>query len=229
MKLRLFFLFFGLLVYSLAVSQIAIVYSKEGYSNLRRWASQDAKIVTVLANNSVVIIDATATEHGEQHDWLKVFTGADPYCIRCTPDLREGYHSGYIHKSQIENLEELEEINNESIFMRYSIAPFDSSTKTIMYVDGSISTINGFPYYGADCGTPSTEIKQAKAVVNDQTIAIPIRYVWSILHAQNNFRYFLRHDTIFIMQRVGDGACTTDVIWTIANQQLKQRLLGSSY
>ncbi|KGE12836.1 sh3 type 3 domain protein [Sphingobacterium deserti] len=211
------------------MSQIAIVDSKEGYSNLRREASPNAEIITVLANNSAVIIDAMAMEHGEHNGWLKVFTGADPYCVRCTADLKEGYHLGYIHRSQVKNLEELEEVKSGSVFMRYNIVPFDPSTKKITYIDGSISTINGFSFYGADCGTPSTEINQAKAVINDQAITIPMRYIWNILHAQNNFRYFRQRDTVFVLQRVGDGACTTDVIWTFANQQLQQRLLGYSY
>ena len=214
-----------------AQAQMAIVNSRDGYANVRSAPSPEAKIITPLPNNTAVLIDEIYADGLPDARWRKVYFGEDPYCTDCEPGLSK-HVAGFIHQSQLKRIEELKTADTIIFYMKYTTASFNPSGKKIIYTDSSssfIQSVNGQPYFGTDCGTPKTEIVKADAVVKDRVFSIPLDFIWNILHARNNFRYFQNGDTYFALQNTGDGACTTDVVWVFDKNGLKQRMLGWSY
>lgn len=219
-----------LLPYTL-FAQMAVISNENGYATIRVNPSLSAEIISPLQNNTVVLIDGIYKDEHTKTEWQKVYFGADPYCLRCTPDFSEGYISGFIHSSDLKNIKELKLVDSDIIKMEYIIKPFTNKNKEIVYLDGSnaIKYINLSAYFGSDCGTPKTEITEINATVKDRVFSIPLDFVWNIIHAQNNFQYFQSNGDYFVFQEIGDGACSTNVVWVFDKNGLKQRLLGSSF
>lgn len=212
-------------------AQMAIVQSTDGYSNLRSAGSTNAKIISPLQNNIVVLVDELYAEEHPNDKWLKVYVGSDPYCLNCSSDLSK-HKTGFIHESQLRFIKDLKKAASSDIKMSYTISPFKATGKQIKYADNEktvIASINGKSYFGADCGIPKTEIQKVEATVKGKKFNVPLDYIWSIINAQNNFKYFQNGNNFFAIQSLGDGACYSEVVWVFDAKGLKQRMLGWSY
>ncbi len=224
-------LIFSLLLFVYTTNaQFAVVSSDDGYANVRVAPSTIAKISTPLQNNIVVLMDAIYADDNRGTDWVRVYFGQGPYCFDCTPDMAQ-HASGYIHKSQLKVMEALEPVADTVFNMVYTIESFDPSDKKIIYYEGSsaIESINGRAFFGADCGTPKTEIVKAVAFLKglkDTYFYISMDFLSSVLHADNNFTYYRNDDSYFAVQQVGEGTCATDLVWVFEPRGLKQRLMG---
>jgi len=214
-----------------AKADLVIVASADGYANVRSQPVLDGEIITPLQNNTALLIDGVYADEHPDTKWHKVYYGRDPYCMDCTPDLSEGYETGFIHQSQLKKISSLTQADSTVFHMHYTVSTFNPSGKDIRYSEdaATIERINGKSYFGADCGIPQTEITQATAWVVDRQFDIPMDFFWGILHAGNNFQYYKHQDNFFALQRLGDGACFTDIVWVFDSGGLKQRILGASY
>ena len=230
-KLFFVFLFYGLTFPLSLKAHLAIVDVQQGYTEVRVNPSENSSLLTLLQNNTAVLIDGIYLEEYSDTDWLKIYFAGDPYCLECSPDLTM-HQSGFVRTSHLVDIESLKQSDTTIFKMIYTIRLFDVSTKTIQYFDSTASTIasiNGKAYFGADCGLPNTEIVQAIAVLKHEEFSIPMTLLWSILNAGSNFRYFCKDDSYFALQDIGDGACVTSLVWVFDEKGLKQRMLGWSY
>jgi len=183
-----------------------------------------------LVVNTVVLIDGVFLASDPDSKWRKVYFTTDPYCFGCSTDRADTYRSGYIHLSQLKNVEDLKQVESSVFRMNFKVQEFNAAGKRIEYgEDSTITSINGHAYFGTDCGMPLTEITKVSTTLGGKTFTLPLEVVWSIVHAQNNFRYFSNGSNYFALQRIGDGACSTDAVWRFDGSGLKQRLLGWSY
>lgn len=218
-----------LFVYS-TNAQFAVVSSDDGCADVRIAPNAIAKISSPLQNNIAVLIDENYADDNPGTDWVRVYFGQEPYCFDCTPDMTQ-HASGYIHKSQLKVLEALEPVADTIFNIVYTLETFDPSDKNMIYDEGrdAIESINGRAFFGADCGTPNTEIVKAVAFLQgskDTYFYISMDFLWSILHADNHFTYYKNGDSYFAVQQVGEGTCATDLVWVFEPRGLKQRLMG---
>jgi len=210
-------------------SQPYIINSKEGYSNVRESANLNARVISTLKNNTVIIVDIIEDPDIESNKWLKIFFYKNkPFSI-IEPLKDNSMDYGYIHKSQVKELRKLQIAKPTEIKMTYEIKRFSKENYKIDYYEGNEGyplTINNALYYLTDCGMPKTSIVKASTKIDTNHIEIPIKLVWGIISAQNNFEYFKNADTYYAYQEVGDGACFNYVVWVFKEGKLVQRFIG---
>lgn len=218
------------MVFDKVYGQMAVVVSSDGYANVRVGPSLASDTLTTLVANTVVLIDGVFLDSAPDGKWRKVYFSQDQYCFGCSPDRQETYQSGYVHLSQLKNVADLKQVESSVFSMSFNVQEFKAAGKRIEYgEDSTIISINGHAYFGMDCGMPQTETIKVSAILGDKKFTLPLEFVWSIVHAQNNFRYFSNGSNYFALQRIGDGACSTEAVWRFDRSGLKQRLIGWSY
>src|SRR5690606_9211204 len=121
-------------------AQLAVVSSNDGYANVRTQPNMQGEIVTPLQNNTVVLLDGIYAAEYTDTKWQRVYFSQDPYCMACTPDLTH-HMPGFIHKSQLKPITELNPVDRTVFNMSYTIAAFNPSTKRITHFDDNSTAI----------------------------------------------------------------------------------------
>ncbi len=227
-----FLLIFLMIISNKLLAQPYIIKSKEGYTNIRIAPNANAEIKAKLKNHTVILIDQTEELPSEQSNWRKVLFYKDkPFSFLVYEENLEMDH-GYVHKSQLKNLEDLQKVNEETFKITYTLESFSASKYKVSYYDNgntNVKSINNIYYYLADCGLPKKAISKAEVKVNKQQIEIPGKYLLGIFSASDNFQYYKDGNVYYASQQIGDGACTNYVVWVVENQKLTQRFVGWDY
>ena len=227
---RLLTLISILLVVHAGFSQVAVISSPDGYANIREKPDSKSKVIAKVKTNTVIL--AFNDEIGVSANdavWSEVVEIKEPMSRLNTAN--EEYTYGYIHTSQYKLFDQLKNADPKVFKFEYKHKPFSKSGKKIGYIDGSesIETINGEHYFGADCGTPKTEITKETATIGNKIVDIPMSLIWGILHAGNEFEIKTYNNHYYVSQGVGDGGCFTHLVWVFDKNGLVQRFVGWQY
>ncbi len=211
-------------------SQVAVISSRDGYANIREKPDSKSKVVAKVKTNMVILAfnDDTGVSNADAV-WSQALLIKDPMSRLNTSNDEHTY--GYIHRSQYKLLDDLKNADPKAFKFQYKHKPFSKAGKKIGYIDGSeaISTINGEHYFGADCGTPKTEISKATATIGSKIVDIPMSLIWGILHAGKDFEIKTYNNHYYVSQGVGDGGCFTHLVWVFDKNGLVQRFVGWQY
>ena len=215
----------------IASGQVYMIQSKEGYTNIRSAANAQSTVKAKLKNNTVVLLDE-ATEDPIHGNWIKILYYVNRPFTYLKPEKDMNLQSGFLHKSQLVNIEDLPSPEAGEFTMTYTVAPFHKADYKLSYIDGSttaVETVNGNVYYAADCGLPKTAVKSATAIINGHKIIIPEQYLFGILHAENALTIKKYNKVYIAYQTIGDGACGNHLVWVFEGKNLVQRFIGWAY
>lgn len=224
-----FLLIFLMMISNNLFAQPYIIKSKEGYTNIRIAPNPNAEITAKLKNHVVVLLDQTEELPLEQRNWRKVLFYKDKPFSFVNYEENLEMDQGYVHKSQLKNLNDLQKVNGESIKISYTFEPFSTNNYRVSFYDDgntNVKSINNIYYYLADCGIPKKAIRKAEVIVNNKNIPIPDKYLLGIFNDSENFEYFKDEEVFYASQQIGDGACANYVVWVLENQKLTQRFVG---
>lgn len=201
-------------------SQVAVIDDKDGFTNVRENPDGKSKVIYKIQEFELFLYEM---ESSENNDWIKVFVPKNKYSLDCN-----GFDNliGYIHKSRLKPIEELEKYNGEEFKFKYVLDTFSFENKIIDYADGKwISRINGRPFYGTDGDVPNNEVKSIDIMLEGEKIVISELLYADLFVLTNDFNIYRTKDQYFVQQWNSDGAGGYLIVWHIDKSGVKQRLI----
>ena len=202
--------------------EYGIIKDSDGYTNVRKDSSSKSEIIHTLKKNVVFEIIETP----KTNDWVKIKLIENPYGIG---DINEPKNNkyGFIHKSRIIILNNLDIYKGNDVQFSIITEPFDPSCRILTKHNGNgwLTHIDGRPVHGTDGNIPKNQIKSIKLSVKG--IEIPIHNIFKsdLFECRNQFDIIKVEDTYFVHQSNSDGAGYYEVLWVFNSEKLLQRII----
>ena len=206
-----------------------IVNDQDGWANVR----DNGKVIDKLDNNKIVFI--YVDELLDTDTWIPV-----------EYEKSNTERSGFIHKSRLKSVSDLEEIQvkqihehsylfgNESFSINIKIEPFDPTNRVLKYSNEGpwLVKIDNRDIWGVDGGMPKTQYKSIEVVQNGREYSLPKSSFSDLFEPSlNNTHIFYdkKTDILYITTMNGDGAGGCLVAWSIENGKYKERLVTHGF
>lgn len=199
---------------------VAIIQDADGFTNVRAQPGYSSEVIHKILDNEVFWYHIE-----ENQDWVSVFIPTNKYSIDCgaKPTI-----DGYIHKSRLKPLNELQRQSSHILSISYNIKPFEAQSRIIeIHEDGWVQYIDGRLFWGTDGEMPRNQISDVNISIGDQKIFIPQVLYEDIYECSNDFEIFIKDNLFFIYQMNSDGAGGYELVWVISKEGLVQRLVGT--
>lgn len=213
------------IVFNASFGQVAIIQDNDGYSNVRFARNSKSEIIYKL-KTSVVFFYVEDEYNNETKEWVKVLIPKNKFSLDCPSK----YIEGYIHKSRIKPLKELDKFNGSNFSFKLKSIPFEKEDKIIDYVDKKyVFSINGLVPFGIDGNIPKLEIEQIDITLNDKKIDVSSALIMDLFECKDNATVYKVDTTYFVYQNCSDGAGFYELVWAIDEKGINQRLVGLLY
>lgn len=223
--MKFFFLTLAIFCFTFTASaQLAIIQDEDGYTNLRYQPASDAPILTQIKANHVFWYEEPESSETE---WIKVHVSKDRFTLGC---FEYSVTTGYIHRSRLLPLDQIEAYQGEDFTFSYLVAPFSRNGRVIDGMNGvEVAAIDGRRPFGTDGGMPKKEVKAIDVTLMGDEI--PIHYsLFEDLFEVNENVQIVGTDGTFIVYGIGsDGAYGYVIAWVFEGMGLVQRLVVNPY
>lgn len=215
------------------MSQTAIIEDKDGFTNVRKEASAQAEIIYQLAENEVFFYaDESYGNSSDNENWVNVMIPRNKFSI--ITDIENSYYYGYIHRSRLKPLMELDNVSKLGGQLIFQVARVDTLDKKVD------NLIDGYHPYGLEIDLyQSWEVTSLHLLWNGSIIPQPevlFNDLYNITFHEgeyrsnsHRFRTYTKGQITFIAQDCADGAGYYQIVWVIENQRIKQRLVGNIF
>ncbi|MDH3649696.1 MAG: hypothetical protein OEQ53_08430 [Saprospiraceae bacterium] len=220
---KIFATYCVLLFVTTAFAQLAIIQDKDGYTNVRLEPYGQSEVIHMLYNDQVFWYDEDSIIGVS--DWIRIYVPKDAYSLNCQ---EQAALEGYVHRSRIQPLDQLQKCQGDSLSFRYVIEPFDPEHRIIDTEGEWIVAIDGRSFWGTDGVLPMTQIAEIQVNLWDARIHIPKVLYSDIFQSNNDFDIYRREETFFIYNPNSDGAGYYEIVWVITKDGVQQRLVGST-
>lgn len=207
-------IFFCNLIYG----QVAVIKDVDGFTNVRKLPKIDSEVIYKLKDSEVFSYQENETES----DWITVYISKNKYQMGCGED---DTFSGYIHKSRLCPIENLNKYNGTEFSFEYKLKEFSLENKISDFDGKWLTKINGRRIYGTDGNIPKTEVVGIETSINGKSIEISSILYEDIFECDNVFEINKNKDDYIVHQWNSDGAGGYFIVWVLANEKLKQRLI----
>ena len=222
MKIVLSFIF-TVLTIQISFGQVATIQDPDGWTNVRKSPDGKSEIIHRVYENEVFWYDYEETE--QEQEWISIYIPKNDYCLGKS---ERDYMVGFIHKSQLLPLENLQGYTGNDFTFEYELSDFDSTNRIIDKQDGKwITAIDGRPVWGTDGNFPKTQVDSIKVIIDGQEIEIHEVFYSDIFECDNGITIYKNGDTYFAHQWNSDGAGAYEIVWVLDKNGLKQRLVGT--
>lgn len=206
-----------------AFGQVAITEDKDGYTNVRLEPDSGSEIIYHIKAGQVFLYGEDY--YDKSNSWATIYFPKNNYSITTNP---EDLVKGYIHKSRIRPLNEIEKYTGSEISFKYHNKGFSSKDKIIDYKDEKwIVAINGLKPWGTDGDKPKQEVEKIEVAINGVKISVPEILFLDIFECKNSFNIYKIGDFFIVNQWNSDGAGAYEITWVIDKNGIKQRLVGT--
>jgi len=213
--------FIFLLLISTAIAQVGLINDKDGYTNVRENPDIKSKVIYKIKDYELFLFYDYDTN--ESDNWIKVYIPKNKYAL-----AYEGLAglTGYIHKSRLLSLDNLEKFDGKNFRFKYHLRTFSVDNKIIDYIDGKwISRINGRPFYGTAGSIPNNEISSIEVRVGEKTIHVPEVLYQDLFELTNDFNIYKKDNIFYVQQWNSDGGGGYLLVWAIDKNSIRQRLI----
>lgn len=207
-------------------STVAIIQDPDGWTNVRKSPDIEATVIHKVYENEVFFYYDKG-EDSTHPDWIKVYLPANIFSMGCG---RNGLTEGYIHRSRIKPITELERVTNGEVTFIYQLADFNPKGKMIEQLDTTSipSTVNGRYAWGTAGNLPRVAVNGITVVIDDRKVPIHRVFYDDLFECTNDdLHVFKNGDTYFVHQWNSDGAGSYELVWVFSGNELKQRLVGN--
>ena len=210
-------------------ARIAIINDKDGYVNVRKEPNIKSDVIYKLNNTEVFEIDIEDIEFNS--GWIKIWIPKNRFSI--SDGKSESCKiSGYVHKSRIKLIDNLETIKKPKVILGFEI--IKANTKKVY--NEKYHTINGFYVYGLYLPlSKSFEVKNLYVEWNGERIEQNQKFyqdLYQVIYAKGyynstnkNFKTYKNGITYYIKQDCGDGEGFYGIIWVIQERKIIQRMV----
>ncbi|KIA99492.1 hypothetical protein OA93_04820 [Flavobacterium sp. KMS] len=220
---------------SITKAQLAIVYDKDGYVNVREKPDLKSKITGKIIEGQVFCIN-TFDDERNNPEWLKIWYPINPDSkIKDFTKFRDIKEDGYIHKSRVFYLENLKEISfknesskkisvkNDTLQIYIESKPFEKEKHQIIKDNGGGLIIDKDAFYWGFLGQiPRNELKAIKVVTNNSSYSFPKEAISGLYELNLEFTklYIGNKNEIYINLSGADGSDSYEVVWCLKNNKI---------
>lgn len=223
--MRLLLLIPFLISFQFLVSQVATVQDPDGWTNVRSEATLDSEVIYRVKEGYLFWTEYEIVD--ENAEWLLVFIPLDKFT---TKGYESDFITGFIHKSRVVSLTELEKYKGDDFSFEYSIQEFDPSGRTITYEKGEWPiAIDGKFIWGTDGIYPNEEVKSIKIQLGGKSIPVPEDLYNDLFEVRKDLSIYKINDQFIVYNWNSDGAGYYELAWLISEKGIIQRLVGSRY
>lgn len=214
---------FTVLTFQITVGQVATIQDPDGWTNVRKSPDGKSEIISKVYENEVFWYDYEPTD--QEQEWISIYIPknnfslgkSDPYFI-----------VGFIHKSRLLKLEQLERYSGKDFKFEYQLSDFDSTNRVIDRQGGKwVTAIDGRPVWGTDGNFPKTQVDNVKVIIDGKKVEIHEVFYSDIYECDSGLSIYKNGDTYFAHQLNSDGAGAYEIVWVFDKSGLKQRLVGT--
>ena len=223
----------SLLLTTELLSQVAIIQDKDGYTNVRKGADVKSEIIYKLVDNEVFFYyEESFDSNVDNANWVYVMIPRNKFST--VTDSENPYYYGYIHRSRLRPLIQLEQVSQSNNHLIFQISKVDTLQKQVD------SLIDGFIPYGLEVYLhQSWEVTSLDLSCDSRIFPQPAILTKDLYNVTFNegeyrsslhrFKTYKKAGVTFIQQECGDGAGYYQIVWVVQNQRIKQRLVGWIY
>jgi hypothetical protein len=224
-----------LFISSSTKAQLAIVYDKDGYVNVREKPGLKSKITGKIIEGQVFCINPFDDESVDA-EWLKIWYPMNPDSkIKNFIKYKDIKEDGYIHKSRVSYLDNLKKLtfknensnkisfkdNNLKIYIESK--PIDKNNHQIAKdSDGGLIIDKGLHYWGFLGQIPRNELKEIKVVSKGISYTFPKEAISGLyeLNLELSGLYIGDKNEIYINLSGADGSDSYEVVWCLKNDKI---------
>ncbi|OXA88335.1 hypothetical protein [Flavobacterium hercynium] len=216
-------------------AQLAVIYDKDGYVNVRQGETVKSKVIEKIIEGQVFFI-SLYEDPEPKGEWLKVWLPVNP-----DPKIKEflRYKSineeGFIHKSRILYLNELKKLNllnqnankstlkKDNLQVDVEIKAFDKTKHTISRIkDGGYIIDNKSDFWGFSNSIPRNEFKSIKIIQNNNTYNFPKEALAHLydLNVEFTSLFLGKNGELYLIVSGGDGSESYEIIWCLKNNRI---------
>ncbi len=219
-KMRNILLITILLLSNWSFGQIAVINDNDGFTNVRKFPNIVSEIIYKLKDSEVFIY--MESEKETNSDWVTIYVSKNKYQLQCGEN---DTIVGYIHKSRLNPIENLDVYNGTEFSFKYELKEFSLENKIMDFNENWLTKINGRRFYGTDGNIPKIEVDGIVVSVSGITIDVPNILFEDIFECNNEFTINKNKDDYIVHQWNSDGAGGYLIVWVLGNEKVKQRLI----
>lgn len=214
-----------IIAFQIAIGQVAIIQDPDGWTNVRKEPNGQSEIIHKIFENEVFWFDYEETD--EIQDWVSIFIPKNKFSLGKSEPY---FITGFIHKTRLLPLENLQKNTGDDLIFRYELTSFNPTNRIIEKKDSKwIVAIDGRPVWGADGELPKVEVKDVAVKIKGIRIDIHKAFYSDIYECTNAFSVYKKGETYFVYQWNSDGAGAYQIVWVLDKNGLQQRMVGSMY
>ena len=211
------------LTIEISFGQVATIQDPDGWTNVRKSPDGKSEIIQRVYENDLFWYDYE--EADQQKEWISIYIPKNDYSLGKS---EPGYIVGFIHKSRLLPLENLQRYTGNDFTFEYELSDFDSTDRIIDKQDRKwITAIDGRTAWGTDGNFPKTQVDDIRVKIDGQEIEINKVFYSDIYECDNEISIYKNGDTYFVNQWNSDGAGAYEIVWVLDKNGLKQRLVGT--
>lgn len=209
-------------------AQSATIVDSDGWTNVRVKPSKDSE-VTTRVNQGEFFFWVDPEYNHDYGDWIEVYIPKNRFTTSSRSIDSNTYVRGFIHKSRVVPVEEMESYTGDHFTFKYTLEPFSTSGKRIDFDErGEVIRINGRAFFGSDMESPYVQTAKAEVTIGEKTIPIHDIFLEDIYECDNDFEIYKLDNLFIVHQWNSDGAGAYELTWVFNEQgELLQRLVGT--
>ncbi|WNJ17136.1 hypothetical protein [Pontibacter sp. G13] len=214
---------FTVLIFHVSFGQVATIQDPDGWTNVRKAPDGKSEVIHKIFEHEVFWYDFGGMD--QEQAWISIYIPKHNYSLgKSEPN----FIVGFIHRSRLLKLEQLEEYAGIEFQFDYQLSDFDSTDRVIDRQGGQwVVAIDGRPVWGTDGNFPKTQVDDIKVRLNGKEIVIHEVFYSDIFECGSKLSIYKNGDTYFVHQSNSDGAGGYEIVWVLDKNGLKQRLVGT--
>ena len=200
--------------------QIAIIKDDDGFTNVRKLPNIKAEIIYRLKDTEVFSYNTPNEKLNS--DWVTIYISKNKYQLK---NDEKDTLIGYIHKSRLCPIEDLEVYTGINFLFKYKLQKFSLENKISDYDGKRLTKIDGQRIYGTDGDMPKIEVKEMHVTINGQVVNVPKILYKDIFECNNKFLINKNKESFIVSQWNSDGAGAYLIVWVFNAKEVIQRLI----
>jgi hypothetical protein len=201
------------LTVQISFGQVATIQDPDGWTNVRKAPDGKSEVIHKVYENEVFWYDFEPTD--KEQEWISIYIPKNNYSLgKSEPN----FIVGFIHKSRLLKLEQLQGYSGNDFQFDYQLSDFDTANRVIDKQDGKwVTAINGRPVWGTDGNFPKTQVDKVEVIIEGKEIEIHEVFYSDIYECDSGLSIYKNGDTYFVHQLNSDGAGAYEIVWVFDN------------
>ena len=209
---------------NLASQLIATIQDPDGWTNVRKAPDGQSEIIHVIQENELFLYNcrngyfshrpSEEDSSTEESEWVAVCIPKNDFCLATGAGQFPIILDGYIHRSRLLPLEQMEEYHGDDFSFQFQVSEFDPTNRIIDIADDKfVVSIDGRFFWGTDGEMPRTQVDAIQVKLGGKDIPVHRVFFSDIFEFRRDFSVYKNGNTFFVYQVNSDGAGGYELVW----------------